>query len=76
MTAKPGKYAEDKSSHAISSNNDPTTVHFTYFPRHKVEATQVLNRNLCIISEELLVKPNNFITRSGIERATMGVWDK
>ena len=30
----------------------------------------------CILSEELLINPNNFITRSGIERATMGIWDK
>ena len=47
-----------------------------YLPHHKVEATQVLNIIPCIIYEGLLVKPNNFITRSGIEKATMGVWDK
>ena len=30
----------------------------------------------CIISEELLINPNDVVTRSGIERATMGIWDK
>ena len=44
-----------------------------YFPHNKVEATQVLDRLTCILSEELLVNPNNFITISGIERATMGI---
>ena len=47
-----------------------------YFTHHKVEATQVLNWLLCILSEKLLINPNGFITRSGIKRATMGVWNK
>ena len=47
-----------------------------YLPHHNVEATQVLNGIPCIIVEELLVNPNNFITRSGIKRATMGILDK
>ena len=41
-----------------------------------MEATQVLNVLPCIISEELLAKTNNLITISGIEQATMGIWDK
>ena len=47
-----------------------------YFIHHKVESTQVLNVISCILSEELLVNPNNCITRSGINQATMGIWDK
>ena len=43
MTAKIVEYARDQLFHAISRDNDPTTVHFMYFPRHKVEANQVLN---------------------------------
>ena len=72
MTAKIGKYAGDKLSYAISHDNDPTTVHFIYFSHHKLEANQVLNELTCIISEEILVNPNDFITRSGIE--CWGLW--
>ena len=76
MTSKTGKYAGDKLFHAISRDNNPTTVHFIYLPNHKIEASQVLNGAPCIITEELLAKPKDFITRSGIERATMFIWDK
>ena len=75
MTAKTGKYAGDQLFHAISRDNDPTAVHFMYFPHHKVEATQFLNGLIYILSEELLINPNNFITRSDIERDNMGIWD-
>ena len=47
-----------------------------YFPHHMVEATQVLNKITYILTEDLLINPKNFITRPGIERATMGIWDK
>ena len=67
MTAKTGKYAGDQLFHAISCDNNPTTVYFMYFPHDKVEATQVLNGLTCIASEELRTKPNHFITRSGIK---------
>ena len=76
MTAKTGKYSGDQLFHAVYCDNDTTTVHFMYFPHHKVESTQALNWLPCILSEELLINPINFITRSGIERATMGIWDK
>ena len=71
-----GKYVGDQLFHAISRDNDPTTVHFMYFPNHNVEATQLLYGLLYIISEELLVNPNYSITRSGNDRATMSIWDK
>ena len=71
-----GKYAGDQLFHTIYRDNDPTTAHFTYFPHHKIEATHVLNELPFIISEELLINPNGFITRSGIARATMGIRDK
>ena len=32
-----------------------------YFPHHKVEATQVLNKIPCILAEELILNPNDFI---------------
>ena len=76
MTGKIGKYSGDQLFHAISHDKDPTRVNFIYFPHHKVEATQVLNCLLCIISEDILINANDFITRSGIYRATMGIWDK
>ena len=76
MTAKTGKYARDQLFHTIFCENDPTIVHFMYFTHHKVETTQVLSGIPCIISEELLINTNDFITRSGIEQATMGNWDK
>ena len=47
-----------------------------YFPHHKVEATQVFNRLISMLSEEILVNPIDFITRTGIERDNMGTWDK
>ena len=47
-----------------------------HFPHHKVEETQVLKGMSCTLSEELLINPNNFITRSGIFRSTMGIWDE
>ena len=47
-----------------------------YFPYHEVEATQVLNGLTCILSEELLINLNSFITISGIKQDTMGIWDK
>ena len=47
-----------------------------YFPHHKVEATQDFNGMPCIIYEDLLIKTNDFITISGIEIYTMGIWDK
>ena len=49
MTVKIGKYAGDKLYHAISRDNNPTTVNFMFSPHHKVEATQDLNGLLCII---------------------------
>ena len=76
ITVKTGKYARDKLFHAISHDKNPTTVHFVYFPHNKVLTTQVLNRLPCILSEELIINPNDSITRSGIEQATMGIWDK
>ena len=76
MTAKTGKYAGDQLLHTISCDNDPTTVQFMYLPHHMVEANQVLNGLPCILYEELLINPNDFITRSGVERANMGIWDK
>ena len=69
-------YARDQLFHAICHYNDPTTIHFICFPRHKVEVTQVLNGLPYIIYEELLVNPKHFITRSGIGQGTMEVWDK
>ena len=47
-----------------------------YSPHNKEEATQVINALPCILSEEILINPNNLIKISGIERATMGNWDK
>ena len=76
MTAKTGKYSVDPLFHAIYHDNDPTTVYFMNFTHNKVEATQALNGLPCIISKEILIKPNDFITISGIKRATMGMWDK
>ena len=76
MTAKTEKYSGDKLFHAISRDNNPATVQFMYFSRNKVEATQVFNGIPRILSEELLINPSNFITISGIYRATMGIWDK
>ena len=75
MTAKTGKHAGDKLLHAISCDTNPATLHFMNFPYHKLKATQVPNGLPYIISEELLTKPYNFITRSVIERATMYIWD-
>ena len=76
MTAKMGKYSGDQLSHAISRDNDPSTVRFMYFPCHKLEATHDFNKPPCIISEELLINTSYFITRLGIEQASMGIWDK
>ena len=76
MTAKTEKYTRDQLFHAISCDNNPTTVHFMYFRNHKVEAIKVLKIRPCILFEELLIKPRNFITISGIERSTMGIYDK
>ena len=76
MTAKTGKYSRDQLFHAISRENDSTTVNFMYFPNHMVEANQVLNVLTCILSEELLINPNYFIKESCIERATMSIWYK
>ena len=66
MTAKTGKYDRDKLFQTKSRDKDPTNIHFMYFSHHNVEATQVLSVLPYIISEDLLVNPNNFITRSGI----------
>ena len=76
MTAKTGKYSGDQLFHTISHDKNPTTVQFIYFPYHKVKATQVLNGLTCILSEELLIKPNDFITISGVDRSTMGIWGR
>ena len=51
MTGKTGKYARDQLYHAISRDNNHTTVHLIYFTHHKVEATQVFNGLPCILSE-------------------------
>ena len=71
MTAKMGNYAGDKLFHAISHDNDPTTIHLMYFPHHKVEATQVINGLPCILYEELIINSNYFIIRSGNEQDNM-----
>ena len=67
------KYTGDQLFHAISCENNPDTIHFMYFPHHKVEATQVINRLPLILYEELLINPNGFMTRLGIYRATIGI---
>ena len=36
MTAKTGKYYGDQLFHAISRDNDPTTIHSMYFPDYKL----------------------------------------
>ena len=71
-----GKCARDQLFHAIFRDKNTTTKHYIFFPNHRVESTNDLNGLTCILSEELLVNPNCFITGSGIERATMGIWDK
>ena len=76
MTVSTGKYARDQLFHAIPRNNNFTTVHFMFFLHHKVKKKQVLNRLPFILSEEIPVNPNYFINRSGINIATMGIWDK
>ena len=73
ITVKMGEYAGYQLFHAISHDNNPNTVHFMYFPDHNVEANQVLNVLPCILSKRILVNPNDLITRSGIEQATMGI---
>ena len=62
-----GKYSGDQLFHSIFRYNYQNTIHIINFPHHKVEATQVLNGIPYILSEELLIKPNNFIIISGIE---------
>ena len=47
-----------------------------YFIHHKLEAAHALNGLPCIISAEILTNTTNFITRSGIEKYNMGIWDK
>ena len=76
MTAKTGKYNGDQYLHAIYCDNDPTTIYFMYFNHNKLEATHALKVLPCIISEEILTNTTNFITRSGIEKYNMGIWDK
>ena len=76
MTAKTVKYARDQLFHEIPRVNNPTTVHVMHFNHHKVESTQVLNGLPFILDEYLLINHNNFITKSGIEQATMDIWDK
>ena len=76
MTTKTGKYAGDQLFQAISRDSDPTTKLFMCFTHHKVEANQVLNGLPCILSEELLVNPNYYISISGIEQSTTGIWYK
>ena len=76
MTSKMGKYTGDQLFHEISRDNIPTTINAMYFTRHKTEATEVLNIVPCIIYELILVNPKDFITRSRIKRANMGIWDK
>ena len=51
ITAKTGKYYGNQLFCAISCNKNHTTVKFIYFPRHKLESTQVLNGMPCIISK-------------------------
>ena len=46
-----------------------------HFPHNKVEATKVLNILPFIITKEILINPKNCMNRSGIEKATMGLWD-
>ena len=65
-TEKTGKCAGDKLLHTIFCDNDPINVNLMYFTHYKVETNQVLNGLPYILSEELLVNPNYFITRSGI----------
>ena len=76
LTAKTGKYAGDQLFHAISRDNDPTTVYFMYFTHHEVSSDQVLNRLPYILYEELLITPNYSIVISVIKQAAIGIWDK
>ena len=61
MTAKTVKYVGDKLFRTISPENIPNKIHFIYFPQYRVEANQVLNVLPCILSDEILIDPNNFI---------------
>ena len=51
MTANMVTYARDQLFHTLCRNNDPTTVHFLYFPHNNLEATYVINGLLCIVVE-------------------------
>ena len=76
MTVKTVEYAEDELFHGIFRDNNPTTVNFMFPCHNKVDATQVLNELPYILYEELLVNPNDLITRPGIKPATTDIWDK
>ena len=41
-----------------------------------MEETQIINKIKLILSQELLINTNNLITRTGIKRATVGLWYK
>ena len=62
------KYAGDQLFHTISRDNNPTTLHFMYYPHHEVDVNQVLNGLPCIFYEELLVNRNAFITISVLSK--------
>ena len=75
MTAKTGKYSGDQLLRAISHDKNPTTLHFMYFPHHKLEANQVINRLTCILSEGIIINTKNSIRISGIESNAVDIWD-
>ena len=47
-----------------------------YFPHQKLKATETLKGLTCILFEKIIINPKVFITILGIERATMGIWNK
>ena len=46
-----------------------------YFPHHKLEANQVINRLTCILSEGIIINTKNSIRISGIESDAVDIWD-
>ena len=75
MNAKTVYYVGDLLFHAISRDNTRTIMYFIYLIHYKVDSTQFLNVLPCILSKKLLINHNAFITKSWIEKVTLGIWD-
>ena len=72
MKSKTREYADDQLLHTIWHENYDSNIHFMYFKHPKFYSNHVITGLLQNLSDEIAVKPTDYITCYGVEQSIMG----